>query len=262
MARILVVDDDGTVCDLLESVFGRHGHQVVTATGGRQAVALFQAHRPDVTLLDLRMPEMDGIAVLQRIRAIDPQAAVVTLTGGGAEALEDQARRLGATDVLKKGLSLPDLIGALDRVLQKSASPRSGPSTADDPSPPPAPDQTTILIVDDEAMVRDMLAKFLTLRGYRIRTAANGAETLAMVEQEPPQMVILDMYMPGMNGVEVLRQLWAKGYTGGVVALTASQDEQLLRETLELGSVDVLGKPVDLQRLELVIQVGLVMTGR
>ncbi|MBM4132806.1 MAG: response regulator [Nitrospira sp.] len=262
MARILVVDDERTVCNLLEEVFVRHGHHVLTATGGRQAIALFQEHRPDVTLLDLRMPEMDGIAVLQRIRAIDPQAAVVMLTGGGAEALEDQARRLGVTDVLKKGLSLPDLIGALDQVLGKPAPSRPDLPTANSASPQPASGQATILIVDDEAMIRDMLAKFLTLRGYRIRTAQNGAEALAMVEQEPPQMVVLDMYMPGMNGVEVLRQLLAKHYAGGVVALTASQDEHLLQETLELGSVDVLGKPVDLDRLELVIQVGLVMTGR
>jgi CheY-like chemotaxis protein len=69
------------------------------------------------------------------------------------------------------------------------------------------------------------------------------------------------MYMPGMNGVEVLRRLRARHYTGGVVALTASQDEQLLQQTLDLGSVDVMGKPVDLERLELVVQVCLVLTG-
>lgn len=75
-------------------------------------------------------------------------------------------------------------------------------------------------------------------------------------------MVILDLYMPGMNGVEVLRRLRDLEYKGGVIALTASQDEQLLQETLDLGSVDVLGKPVDLDRLALVIQVGLALTDR
>lgn len=73
-------------------------------------------------------------------------------------------------------------------------------------------------------------------------------------------MVILDMYMPGMSGLEVLRELRARDYKGGVVALTASQDEGMLQQILDLGSVDVMGKPVDLERLALVLHVGLTLT--
>lgn len=120
----------------------------------------------------------------------------------------------------------------------------------------------SILVVDDEPMLRGLLSQFLTIRGYRVRTAKNGPEALAQVQQEPPRMLILDLYMPGMNGVEVLRQLRAQDYKGGVIVLTASQDEQLLQEIVKLGLVDVLRKPVDLERLALVIQVGLVLTDR
>jgi len=115
----------------------------------------------------------------------------------------------------------------------------------------------TILVVDDEPTLRDLLAQFFTLRGYRVRVAQDGPEALALVEQEQPQMVLLDMYMPGMNGLEVLRALRAKPYTGGVIALTASQDATLLQEVLDLGVVDALPKPVDLERLALAIQVGI-----
>jgi len=118
----------------------------------------------------------------------------------------------------------------------------------------------TILVVDDEPTIRDLLAQFFTLRGYRVRVAQDGPAALALVAQEQPQMVILDMYMPGMNGLEVLRALRAKQYTGGVIALTASQDEKLLQEVLDLGAVDVLTKPVDLERLALAIQVGCILT--
>ena len=93
-----------------------------------------------------------------------------------------------------------------------------------------------------------------------MRVAQDGPAALALVAQEQPQMVILDMYMPGMNGLEVLRALRAKQYTGGVIALTASQDEKLLQEVLDLGAVDVLTKPVDLERLALAIQVGCILT--
>ena len=118
----------------------------------------------------------------------------------------------------------------------------------------------SILVVDDEPMVRDLLSQFLTLRGYRVRTAHDGREALDLVRQESPRMIILDLYMPDMNGLEVLRTLRSQKYKGGVVALTASQNEKLLQEMLELGSVDVIGKPVDLERFGLVVQIGLAMS--
>ncbi|MGH7234906.1 MAG: response regulator transcription factor [Nitrospiraceae bacterium] len=117
----------------------------------------------------------------------------------------------------------------------------------------------TIMVVDDEPMVRNLLSQFLTLRGYRVRAAKDGPDALALLKQEHPQLVILDVYMPGMNGVDVLRQLRANDYKGSVIALSASQDEQLLQEMLELGSVDIMGKPVDLERLAMMVEVSLVM---
>ena len=85
-------------------------------------------------------------------------------------------------------------------------------------------------------------------------------QALASVEQEVPRLIVLDMNMPGMNGVEVLRKLRERKYAGGVILLTTGQDDKLLEEALDLGSVDVMGKPVDLERLALAIQVGCILT--
>lgn len=117
----------------------------------------------------------------------------------------------------------------------------------------------TIMVVDDEPMVRNLLSQFLTLRGYRVHAAKDGPDALSLLKQEHPQLVILDVYMPGMNGVDVLRQLRANDYKGAVIALSASQDEELLQEMLDLGSVDIMGKPVDLERLAMMVEVSLVM---
>jgi len=117
----------------------------------------------------------------------------------------------------------------------------------------------TIMVVDDEPMVRNLLSQFLTLRGYRVCPAKDGPDALSLLKQEHPQLVILDVYMPGMNGVDVLRQLRANDYKGAVIALSASQDEEMLQEMLELGSVDIMGKPVDLERLAMMFEVSVVM---
>lgn len=80
MTTLLVIDDDRLHCDLLQMALARHGYQVSTATAsGREGVALFRQLRPVVTLLDLRMPDMDGLAVLKELRTQDPRAGVIIL---------------------------------------------------------------------------------------------------------------------------------------------------------------------------------------
>ncbi len=265
MSTILVVDDERLMCDLLGSVLSRHGHEVLTALNGRDGLEMFKTHRPRFTLLDLRMPEMNGIEVLKQIRMIDPQAAVMILTAWGSDALEQQARQLGVVDFLSKRLSLEVLVEAMERTLQQSAQAAS-PAQAAAPAEAPqaalaaADDGDFILVVDDEPQIRDLLKRFLSLRGYKVRVAADGQQALTMVEQEAPQLIVLDVYMPGINGVEVLRRLRGRKFTGGVILLTGSQDDKLLQEALDLGSVDVMGKPVDLERLALAIQVGYILT--
>jgi len=265
MSTILVVDDERLICDLLRSVLAGHGHEVLMAMNGREGLELFKKHRPRFTLLDLRMPEMNGIEVLKQIRAIDPQAAVLILTAWGSDALEQQARQLGVVDFLSKGLSLDVLVDAMERTLQQTAQAASpaqaaAPGGAPRAAPVAAGDGDFILVVDDEPQIRDLLKRFLSLRGYKVRVASDGQQALTMVEQQAPQLIVLDVYMPGINGVEVLRQLRRRKFTGGVILLTGSQDDKLLQEALDLGSVDVMGKPVDLERLALAIQVGCILT--
>lgn len=247
MSRILVVDDDPAICGLLRTVLSRCGHDVSTATEGQTGVALFQQHHPEVVLLDLRQSGMEGIEVLKRIQVRGPSSRVIAMTVRGTEALVNQARRLGVTDFLNTA----QLSQRVSRAGQPDGKTR--PASAAD-----APAQASVLVVDDEPMVRDLLRQFLELSGHRVQEAANGAEALALAKRDRPSLIILDQYMPGMTGVDVLRRLGAQH---AVLMLTASQDEKLLQEAWDLGLVALMGKPVDLDRLEVVVQVGLAVQG-
>lgn len=253
---LLIIDDDRMNCDLLQSVFARQGHQVLTATGGREGLALFHQHQPRITLLDLRMPEMDGLTVLKEIRAHDPQAAVIILGGGATESQESQARELGVTDFIRKGLSLNVLINAVQRISQQPTKAVSG-SVAFSGTPLEVPEES-VLVVDDEQLVRDLLVRFLTLRGYKARGAANGTEALQMVRDSSPDLILLDLVMPGLSGLEALRSLRESEFPGGVIIVTGTQNEELVEEAWALGPQEVLGKPVDLERLLTAIQLVLV----
>ena len=257
MIKILVIDDDRMNCELIQSVFTRHGYQVLSATSGIEGLTLFRQQAPRVTILDLRMPEMDGLTVLKEIRAYDPHAPVIILGGGATEEQENQARGLRVTEFIRKGLSLDVLVECVNRVAQLPAKSVSAlPGVAG--SATMADTGETILVVDDELLVRDLLVQFLSLRGYRALGVKDGPEALSMVEQAPPDLILLDLFMPGMDGVEVLRQLRQREYTGGVIIITGSHDEERLDEAWAAGPQEVIGKPIDLEQLLTSIQLVLV----
>ncbi len=257
MSTLLVIDDDRLHCDLLQMALARHGYEVSIATSGREGVALFRQLRPLVTLLDLRMPEMDGLAVLKEIRTQDPRAGVIIVGGGATEELENRARELRVTDFLRKGLSLDVLVGAVHRVAQQArrqASPAQS-CVGDEAEQPP---DEQILVVDDDVMARDLLVRFLSLRGYRVRAAKDGRDALRLIEESAPDLLILDLVMPEMNGVDVLRALAARDYVGRTIILSGHQNDPLLAEAWALGPQEVLDKPIDLERALMAIQLVMV----
>ena len=247
MVKLLIIDDDRMNCDLLQSVFTRHGYQVLSATSGIEGLTLFRQQAPRVTILDLRMPEMDGLTVLKEIRAYDPYAPVIILGGGATDEQENQARGLRVTDFIRKGLSLDVLVECVNRVVQLPV--KSGPSLPVVGSATVADKGESILVVDDELLVRDLLVQFLSLRGYRALGVKDGTEALAMVEQSPPDLILLDLFMSGMDGAEVFRQLRHREYAGEVIIITGSHDEERLDEAWDLGPQEVIGKPIDLEQL-------------
>ena len=255
MVKILVIDDDRMNCDLLQAILTRHGYDVHSATSGREGLDLFRHHNPRVTILDLRMPEMDGLTVLKEIRAIDPQAPVIILGGGATELQENQARALRVTDFVHKGLSLDVLVEGVNRVVQQPAKRQEAAGARAGPAPDTG---ETILIVDDDQLVRDLLVQFLTLRGYRALGVKDGTQALSMVEQGSPDLILLDLMLPGMSGVELLRRLRDNHFTGVVIILTGSYDEELLEEAWSLHPQEVISKPIDLEKLLAIIQLVLV----
>lgn len=119
MANILTVDDDEKIRDMLCTMLRRKGHYVLTADHGQKGIDVFRRERPHVTILDFEMPNIDGLEVLRQIRAIDPHAPVIMLTGAATEEREKQARELGAIGFLAKGFSLHELGATLDKVLKQ-----------------------------------------------------------------------------------------------------------------------------------------------
>jgi len=107
-----------------------------------------------------------------------------------------------------------------------------------------------VLVVDDEPNAVELLQEFLTGKGYEVITASNGKEALQMLKAERPHLILLDVRMPGMNGLEALRQIREIDREVGVIMVTAVNEEETGREALRLGAFDYIVKPLDLAYLE------------
>lgn len=112
-----------------------------------------------------------------------------------------------------------------------------------------------ILVVDDEEHIVRLLKKFLTLKEYEVYTARNGAEALEKVKEHRPHIVLLDIIMPGMGGIEVLKEIKKISPKTAVIMVTAVIDEELAKRAMHLGADDYITKPFDLERIETTVLV-------
>ena len=121
MAKILVIDDEPNVRTLLEMRLRHQGYEVLIADNGRKGLQLYRQEHPDVIVLDLRMPELDGFTVLKEIRGVDLKQPVIVLTGDMTPSVERQVRALGVSDFIVKGSSMNLLMDTLKSLLKASS---------------------------------------------------------------------------------------------------------------------------------------------
>jgi len=129
--KILITDDEAHIRMFLGLVVRRLGQPtVIEATNGQEAVTVYERHRPDLVLLDVNMPVMDGVQALEKIRQADPDAFVVMLTSLTNRQTVEDCARLGAVSYLRKDLPRDELIAQLSQIIAENFQP-------DDPAPLP-----------------------------------------------------------------------------------------------------------------------------
>jgi two-component system chemotaxis response regulator CheB len=252
----LVVDDSKPVRSILTKVLGGLRFECREAGNGVEALdQLVRMPRPAVVTINRHMPEMDGIELIQRLRR-SPQyrdLRLVMISTDCDAASVQAARAAGADDFVAKPFTPSDLISRL-AALGVTAAPVPVTATeATRASGEVAPIQasavavTRVLVVDDSATIRSILTSVLG-RDEEVRvvaTAANGEQALARLQETPPDVVLLDVEMPVMDGLETLRRV-RKQHPRLPVVMFSSLTERGARATLEAlvaGANDYVAKP-------------------
>jgi len=119
---------------------------------------------------------------------------------------------------------------------------------------PGRPDHPYVLVIDDEPVIRELLRRHLTKLGYEVAVAESGEQALTRLSQVHPDLVLLDMRMPGMGGMECLNRLRQLYPRVPVVILTAVVEREAVLEAINLGAQEYLFKPIDLETVTRIVQ--------
>lgn len=256
---ILCVDDDPGILEVLAEHLTLQGFQVVTAMNGVEALLQVSRCRPKAVILDLFMPRLGGLGALERIQKLDPGIAVILISGveGAIEMVTEASVSVAGT--LKKPFASAQL---LELLAQAGVFPEKAPPEGRPPGVPAqarSPGRRRILVVDDDPAIRELLREYLEDKRFEVLEASSGEEALRRVPDFRPHIVLLDIMMPGLSGVEALRRIKALPQETTVVIVSGLEDMETARRTLAMGAADYVTKPIDFAYLDSVLETHLFM---
>jgi CheY-like chemotaxis protein len=230
--KILLVDDNGAFIDSIKDVLEDEGYEVTTALSGEDAVSLIQKDSFDLVLMDIKMPGMNGVESFLRMKEMNPDVKVVLFTAYAFEELIQQALNEGALAVLKKPLDLVYLLSIIKEIKEQENG-------------------GYILIVDDDKALCDNLAETLFEDGYNVAVACNGHDAIQEIEHQTFDILLLDMKLPGLNGLEVYRRVKAKQPTVVTILMTGYAEElnDLINQAVSENAYTYLTKPLNINEL-------------
>lgn len=237
---IVVVDDDELVRELVKNGLSQERCRITPAENGAKVLEYLEKTKrfalltkPDLIVLDVNMPDMSGFEVLGKLKD-DPEfqsIPVIMLTRRDEDETVRKAFSSGAVDYITKPFDVPELATRIMSVLKR--------------------DRKTVLIADDDELVSDLLRQRFFLMGYSVLATRNGNETLARLHADQPNIAIIDMDLPGLDGLDVLKQAKASRTSRHIpiVMLTERDKKERVLAAFDSGAHDYVAKPFDIDEL-------------
>jgi two-component system response regulator HydG len=222
---ILVVDDNQDLLETFAMILKRRGYRVQTATDGLSAVNKFKEQDFDVTLMDIVMPEMNGVDAFKKIKEIQPEATIILMTAYSDEELIQNAKNEGVCKIIHKPIHVDQLIELINETAGSQP----------------------ILIVDDDADICETLTQILESQGFEVASASSGEEAVTMTKDTSFQIAFIDVKLPKIDGLETLLRLKEINPDIIVIMMTGFRNEvkEALDKAQEASAITCLYKPFD-----------------
>jgi len=260
-SHVLVVDDDPALLQALPEALRLRmaGVTVDTADSGMAALDRIVAREHDAIVIDVKMPGMDGLALLAEIRARRPDTPVVMITGHGEHALAIQALRGGAYDFIQKPIDRDHFVAALSRAIgahalnrrvkdRKLALKRCTSELEQIVEKlGRGSEQARVLIVDDDPALLQALPRALQIRmaEVTVETADSAAAALDRIAAGDYDAIVTDIKMPGMDGLALLAEIRRRQPDTPILIITGHGEYDLSVRALRGGAYDFIQKPID-----------------
>jgi two-component system cell cycle response regulator len=234
--RVLFVDDDDLMRQAFVHAMRQFDYEVDTAASGAEAVARIQGRSYPVVVTDLRMPGIDGLALIEQLSRIRPEMAFVLVTADPHPNIAPNARvDTAIASVVEKPLDVEELARTLEhafefqakRVRSLNGFRRGEPSSS-------------LLLVEDDAEDTARIASMLG--AYRVRSVGRLSDALGLIHEEPFETILTDVVLPDARGIDTLIRLQASAPEAAIIALSGVDDDALAQQIIQLGGQDYLVK--------------------
>lgn len=196
--KILIIEDEKSLIDTLSKKLKNEGYEVFVAYDGKEGLESIAEKKPDLIMLDMLMPNIDGYGVLEKMREENNKIPIIIISNSGQPVDVDRALKLGAKDYLVKAeLDLDEIMEKVKNCIDNNSS-----SNLDCP-----PGSKKILIVEDDEFLRQLCAKKMNQMNFCVDMAVDGIKGYEKIIKGKPDLVLLDIIMPGMEGFDVLKKV-------------------------------------------------------
>jgi putative two-component system response regulator len=240
--KILVVEDSSLIRRIVSKQLEKFGATVAEAENGRQGLELAHSGEFDLVLSDVEMPFLDGFTLCQKLKE-NPKTQrvpVVILSTLDTEKDIERGFSSGADAYVSKSEAQTSLIETIERVLERSRFHRSH----------------TVLVVDDSSRIRKLVAKALGEAGFQVMTAANGKEAMSRMAVRRPDLILSDIDMPEMNGIDLCRSIQSNPELSAIplVVMSATSDRAVMRRLVQWGAASFLVKPFNVEQVVITVE--------
>lgn len=221
--NILMVDDDRRLCETLKDILTEKGYGADFVESGTEALKALESSQYDVILLDMKMPVVNGLETFREIKKISPRTAVIIMTAFSLDDMIKDCLREGAFGILYKPLDIDKLVARIKE----------------------ARDSLLIMVVDDDPLTRRTLKDILTKKGFLVSVAKDGEEAIKITKQMPHHIVIVDMKLPTLNGLETYLAIREVNPKVKAILMTAYREEtaDLVKDAIKKSAYICLYKP-------------------
>jgi len=226
--RVLIIDDDPDQLLMYKVAFEGEGFDVQTTDSGDEGVKLATKSKPDAVLLDIHMEDKSGLDVLRELKQSNETKSipVVIFTNFSKGQFEETSKELGADLFIVKTEKLPEeIVKDVENIIGRASGPVLQPKKHSE----------NVLLIEDNPYHREMYTTKFHLAGFSLITAVNGEKGLEQINKNKIDMILLDLALPGMSGLAVLKRIKADDKTKNipVITFTVTPKEDLSKEARE-----------------------------